>query len=420
MNSRPNVLWIITDDQPRRSLKTMPHTMRLLVEPGARFRNAYAAMPWCGPARASMMTSMYPHNHHCFTNNTLPKFVDQGLDQDTVATRMKAAGYRLGYFGKYMNAHRSRPEYVAPGWDRWVVRITAKQLPYNVDGRVVDVADTRQASDAYAGRRAAEFLRTNTQQPWFVVFAPTAPHSPYTPSRRHRHDFDDVSWDPPSLNENNLGDKPEWMRSLEPQDRDRMRRHWEGKLEELRDLDDQIRELVRALRETDQLGNTVIMLVSDNGFMLGEHRLFRKEHPYEESASIPFVVRGPGFTSKRMDALVSQVDLMPTTLELAGLDPDEGRELDGRSMLPHLRSGDFSGWRRRLLCENPNLGWALLREGRMAFIRQYERGGRELYDLEDDPYQLRSLHKKVDTDPYLQRLNALRGAAGRELRALED
>ena len=419
MDPRPNVLWIITDDQPRKSLTTMPHTMRLLVEPGVRFRNGYAAVPWCGPARASMMTSMYPHNHHCFTNLTLPKFVDQGLDQDTVATRMKAAGYRLGYFGKYMNAHRSMPEYVAPDWDRWVVRITAKQLPYNIDGRVVDVADDQQASDAYAGRQAAEFLRTNSQRPWFVVFAPTSPHSPYTPSRRHRHDFDDVSWDPPSLNETNLEDKPKWMRSLEPKDRDRMRRHWEGKLEELRDLDDQIRELVRALRATDQLNNTVIMLVSDNGYMLGEHRLFRKEHPYEESAGIPFVVRGPGFEPGRVDALVSQVDLMPTTLELAGLEPDAGRDLDGRSMLSHLGSGDWTGWRRRLLCENPNLGWALLREGRMAFIRHYERGGRELYDLADDPHQMRSRHRTVDTDPYLTSLNALRGAAGLELRALE-
>jgi N-acetylglucosamine-6-sulfatase len=223
-----------------------------------------------------------------------------------------------------------------------------------------------------------------------------------------------VSWNPPALK-----DKPRWMRSLEPQDPDRMRSHWEGKLEELRDLDDQIRELVRAVRATDQLDNTVIMLVSDNGYMLGEHRLFRKEHPYEESAGIPFVVRGPGFEPGRRDGLVSQVDLMPTTLELAGLEPDGARALDGRSMLPHLRSGDWSGWRRRLLCENPHLGWALLREGRIAFIRHYERGGRELYDLEDDPHQMRSLHRTVDTDPYLTSLNALRDAAGLTLRALE-
>ena len=420
MNPRPNVLWIITDDQPRRSLRAMPHTRRLIAEPGVRFRNGYTAVPWCGPARASMMSSTYAHNHGCFTNHTLPRFVEQGLDLDTVATRMKAAGYRNGYFGKYMNAHGSMPEYVAPGWDRWVVRFDPDSTPYNIDGRVVDVADSRRVSDAFAGRRVRRFVRKHVERPWFAVFAPTTPHGPYTPSKRHRHDYDDVVWDPPSLNEPNMGDKPAWMRSLEPQDGDRMRRVWEGKLEELRDLDDQIRRLVRALRRTGQLDNTVIMLVSDNGYMLGEHRLFMKEHPYEESAGVPFIVRGPGFASGAPHPLVSQVDLMPTTLDLAGLDPDDGRALDGRSLLPGLRSGDWSGWRRRLLVENPNLGWALLREGSLAFIHRYERGGRELYDLAEDPYQMRSLHRTVDTGRHLEALNALREAGGTRLRRLEE
>ena len=419
MDPRPNVLWIITDDQTRKSLIAMPHSRRLIAEPGVLFRNGYTAVPWCGPARASMVTSRYPHNHHCFTNNTLPKFLEQGLDQDTVATRMKDAGYVNAYFGKYMNAHGSRPEYVAPGWDRWVVRFDPDSTPYNIDGRVVDVADDRRVSDAFAGRRLDRFFRRHVEAPWFAVFAPTTPHNPYTPSRAHRHDYDDVVWDPPSLNEPNMGDKPAWMRSLEPKDRERMQRAWRGMLEELRDLDDQIRGLVRTLRETGQLDNTVIMLVSDNGYMLGEHRLFRKEQPYEESAGVPFIVRGPGFVPGVSRALVSQVDLMPTTLQLAGLDPDAGRDLDGRSLLPHLSSGDWSGWRRRLLVENPNLGWAMLREGQMSFIHQYERGSQELYDLADDPYQMRSLHRQVDTGDYLERLEALRAASGRGLRALE-
>ena len=419
MDPRPNVLWIITDDQPRRTLRAMPHTRRLLVEPGVRFRQGYAAVPWCGPARASLQTSMYPHHHQCLTNHTLPVFVEQGLEQDTVATRMRDAGYLTAYFGKYMNAHGSMPEYVAPGWDRWVVRFDPDSTPYNIDGRVVDVADNRRVSDAYAGRRVAEFVERHHARPWFAVFAPTSPHGPFTPSREHRHDFDDVRWDPPALNEANLDDKPPWMRTLERQDPDKMRQVWEGKLEELRDLDDQVREVVRALRATDQLDRTVVMLVSDNGYMLGEHRLFRKEHPYEESTGVPFVVHGPGFPPGVVDALVSQVDLMPTTLEVAGLDPDEGRALDGRSMAEPLRSGDWSGWRRRLLVEHPHRGWAVLRDGRWAFTHHHERDVQELYDLTDDPHQLRSVHRDVDTTPYLERLTALRAASGAELRALE-
>ena len=216
-----------------------------------------------------------------------------------------------------------------------------------------------------------------------------------------------------------MGDKPTWMRDLPPQDPKRMRRARQGLLEELRDLDDQVRDIVRALRSTGQLDNTLVMLVSDNGYLLGEHRLFRKEHPYEESAGVPFLVRGPGVRTGVSDALVSQVDLMPTTLEAAGLDPDDVRTLEGRSMLAPLRTGDWSGWRRRLLVENPHLGWALLREGPMVFVDHHDRGEHELYDLADDPHQLRSLHREVDVTPYLDTLSALRTTSGRELRTLE-
>ncbi len=86
-----NVLWIITDDQMRSTLPTMDRTWKRLVRKGVRFPYGYAAMPWCGPARASMLTSTYAHVHGCSTNMTHPVFVAQGLDQDTVATRMHAA-----------------------------------------------------------------------------------------------------------------------------------------------------------------------------------------------------------------------------------------------------------------------------------------------------------------------------------------
>ena len=91
-----------------------------------------------------------------------------------------------------------------------------------------------------------------------------------------------------------MSDKPTWLRDLPPQDRAQMRGVLEGKLEELQDLDDQVGRLLDVLWRTDQLDRTWIFFVSDNGYLLGEHRLFRKEQPYEESAGIPYVVRGPG------------------------------------------------------------------------------------------------------------------------------
>lgn len=412
-----NVLWIITDDQMRSTLRSMDRTWERLVRKGVRFRRGYAAMPWCGPARASMLTSRYPHDHGCHTNMTHPPFVAQGHDRDTVATRVRDAGYETGYFGKYMNGLASDPVYVAPGWGRWVATV-GKRGQVNVDGTLRQL-EGQAAGDGAAADRLRRFVERQRDSAWFAVWSPSIPHDPYRPNERHRHDFDGVEWDPPAFNEADMSDKPTWLRDLPGQDRDRMRAAYEGKLEELQDLDDQVGRLLTVLWRTGQLDRTWIFFVSDNGYLLGEHRLVRKEQPYEESAGIPFVVRGPGVEPGTADALVSQVDLMPTTLDIVGLDPDAGRELSGRSMLRPLRTGDWSRWRRRLLVENTNLGWSMLREGSTAYIEHHEAGEWELYDLATDPHQLTS-RRDADVTDLAARLAPFRQARGRRLRALED
>ncbi len=161
---RPNVLWVITDDATRRSLPTMPYVMDQLVGQGVNFTNGYAAVPWCGPARASMLTGMYLHNHHCDTNTTLPAFVHKGLDQDTVATRMADAGYVNGYFGKYLNGHARHPEYVAPGWHRWVALVDAESQ-FNVDGKVSEIDTHVELADRYSVNTARSSCSTRPTPP---------------------------------------------------------------------------------------------------------------------------------------------------------------------------------------------------------------------------------------------------------------
>jgi N-acetylglucosamine-6-sulfatase len=279
--------------------------------------------------------------------------------------------------------------------------------------------DTRREVDPFAARRLRRFIRRHRDDgPWFAVFAPCAPHDPYTPSAEHAHDFDDVRWDPPAFNEPNMQDKPSWLRGLPFQRRERMTRTYEGKLEEVQDLDDQIARVLDVLRSTGQIGRTWIFYVSDNGYLLGEHRLFRKERPYEESAGIPFVVRGPGVAPSSPGVFASQVDLMPTALDIAGLDPDAGRVLDGRSLLPGLLGGDWSGWRARLLVENTNLESTMVREGSKAYVEHYGRGEWELYDLEQDPHQLSS-RNGADVSAWAAKADRLRRARGADLRAHE-
>ena len=109
---------------------------------------------------------------------------------------------------------------------------------------------------------------------------------------------------------------------------------------------------------------------------------------------------------------------MPTTLDIAGLDPDAVRDLDGRSMRQPLTSGDWSGWRRRLLVENTDLGWALFREGSKAFIQHDRDGEWELYDLDEDPHQLAS-RNNADVRELAESLGRLRTSQGTTLRGFE-
>ena len=198
-----------------------------------------------------------------------------------------------------------------------------------------------------------------------------------------------------------------------------MRKIYEGKLEELQDVDDQIATVLDVLKRSGQLRRTWIFFVSDNGYLLGEHRLLHKSQPYEEAAGIPFAVRGPGAGAAHRGRTGLQVDLMPTTLDVAGLDPDAGRDLDGRSMLGPLRSGDWSTWRTRMLTELPLKNWAHLHEGETVLIDHYAAGEQEVYDMAADPHQMSSRHATTDTTAMTARLTALRNARGQALRALE-
>ncbi len=274
----PNVLWIITDYQPRHTLRhrVMPGVMNRIADLGCRFPLGYSAVPLCGPARVSMLTSMYPHRHGCHGNiDCLDRFVEQGHDRDTVATRLQEAGYRTGYFGKYMNGHPSRPEYVAPGWNRWVANV--EKQTYNVQGDIRSVAET--PADLFAVEHCERFIRNSAAVPWFAVLGVTGPHGPLRPSPEHADDWDGASWRPAALNEADMSDKPLWMRDLPLRDLASLQRVYEGKLEELGDVDDWVDRVVSTLAGTDQLRHTLIFFVSDNGFLLGEHRLYGKLPP---------------------------------------------------------------------------------------------------------------------------------------------
>jgi arylsulfatase A-like enzyme len=442
-----NILWIVDDDHPQYMMGPMPVTRRKIRDLGIEFTLGSTDIPLCGPARVSLLTGLSVTTHKCDTNLTWAKYHDSplGLQERTVARYVKEAGYATGHFGKYVNGHAST-DTVPPYWDRWCEikgdgddsgGNATTPNEGNVDGTVIDLPTGVQPS-AWAARRCADFVRARKDSPWFAQYCPTIPHSPYNPTARAEHLYDGARRRVPSVNEADMSDKPRWMRDLPLVDTTWAQEAYEGKMEELADLDYYgVRPILRALGETGQLGNTVIFFTSDNGYLHGEHREKKKDLPYWESAEVPFFVKGPDVgRGATPAALVNHTDLMPTTCEIAGISP-ASLEVDGRSMLSHLGAASFSGWRRRMLVsgsddvgpqlnpggsDDPSGRWWLLREGEKAFILR-ENGAKELYWMGSDPYQEQS--KTRTADPALiERLtntvNAMRAASGADRRQLEE
>ena len=172
-----------------------------------------------------------------------------------------------------------------------------------------------------------------------------------------------------------------------------MEENWRQEIEALMGVDEGVAQIVEALRRTGELENTLIVYMSDNGFMHGEHRaLAEKVLPYEESIRIPLVMRGPGVPPRRVDRrLVGNVDVPATILDAADAAP--GRVLDGRSLL-ELLADPGAEWGRDILIENGKGANGIptyrgIRTYRYLYIEHRTTGEYELYDLVEDPFQLR-------------------------------
>ena len=179
-----------------------------------------------------------------------------------------------------------------------------------------------------------------------------------------------------------------------------------------------MQRIVDALAATGELDSTLLIFTSDNGMEHGEHRIpFGKNLPYEETARVPLLMRGPGIRAGvEVRDLVANVDLAPTILDATGAKP-RLRE-DGRSLLPLTRRpGDWSG--RSLAIEgNRYRGVRTARYIYVHWIRGPDHGATELYDLERDPYELRNLHgvrsaRRVER-ALAKRLRGVERCAGKE------
>jgi N-acetylglucosamine-6-sulfatase len=367
--SKPNIVFVLADDLDYPTNDLLPRMPDLMANRGLSFTRAYIAQPLCGPSRASILTGMYTHNTGVIGNEP----PDQGFvafrrhEAQTIATWMKAAGYRTSLVGKYINgyAYGESESYIPPGWDDWFGHLTATEDErywkywVNDNGNVIRYGTKpEEYSTDVETKRAVAFIEASAgrPEPLFLYLGPQAPHTPANYAERFGAEFRNAECPrPPSFDEFDVGDKPSWIRQiapLQPSDIDQADEFERWRLRSMRAVEDEIDAVIQALAQTKRLETTYIFFISDNGLLMGQHRAVgRKGNAYEETARVPFYVRGPGVPAGQVvDRPVLNVDLAPTFLELAGAPiPDS---VDGRSLVPFLRGTPPSSWRTDVLLEN--------------------------------------------------------------------
>jgi N-acetylglucosamine-6-sulfatase len=423
--TRPNIVFVLMDDLRWDDtgagghpwVKT-PNIDRVARE-GMMFRNTFAATPLCSPNRASCLTGQYAHTHGIIDNTDRSA---RSRELVTFPRLLHDAGYETAYVGKW---HMGVDDNPRPGFDYW---FSLKGQGYHIDPDVNENGRNyklRGYTTDIFNERALGFLKRRRDRPVLLYPAHKAVHpnifqnadgsimgglgeapAAFPPADRHKHLY---SGEPLPRRPNYLkapAGKPALLRKIgdlpplssETATVDEVIRN---RLRMISAADDGIGEMFRVLQGSGQLAGTVFVFTSDEGYFYGEHCLsVERRLAYEESIRIPLYIRYPGMIrAGRTDShLISSVDLAPTFLELAG-QPVPGA-MEGRSLVPLLR-GRGGPWRTSLLIEYfsdkvmprvLNMGYRAVRTERWKYIHYTDLTEMdELYDLRNDPYELRNL-----------------------------
>ncbi|MDX2168351.1 MAG: sulfatase [Deltaproteobacteria bacterium] len=434
---RPNILFILTDDQrwdttddthsPVPGQPIMPGVRAELGGSGVEFVNAFMGTPLCCPSRSSILRGQYAHNTGVYTNTGLHGGADDfvPLQGETMGTLLQAAGYRTGFLGKYMNGYQqlwpnNQTPYIPPGWTVWGAFRNVAYFDYALveNGVRVNYGSTEaDYSTDVLREKAKQFITDSVVagQPFFLHLSFKAPHGPWVPAPRHVGKFAGLPpWRPASYNEPDVSDKPTWMQNtpqLDAQGQADLDAIRIAQLEMLQAVDEAIggsttygiTGIMQHMRDLGIADDTLVVYFADNGWHWGEHRTQAKNKPYEESIRAPMFIRYPKLAPlpRNESRFALNIDFCPTFVELArrASDPPPTVAFDGTSLV-RLLDGTAPSWRTDFLTEGwpADHVWATLREPRWKYTELPLLPGdpnstfeKELYDLDNDPYELANL-----------------------------
>jgi len=376
MTTKPNLLFIFTDEQRAdtfaaygNTLIAMPNLNRLAAE-STIFDRVYATQAVCTPSRASIMTGLYPHSCSCTENNAplpanvacLPEMLD---DKD----------YVTGYYGKWhlgdelftqhgfddwLSIEDYYAEYYSPGRDPQARSSYHHFLIANgfrpANGKTFHRHETARLPEqfskpAFLGREASRFIREHKDHPFILYVNFLEPHMPFFGPRDDQYDPEAIPL-PANFGYPPMEDQPLKARLFKQAQYDvgnhglplKTESDWRRVIANYWGLcslvDTYVGMILNTLDECGLRDNTIVVFTSDHGDMMGSHRLLAKCVQFEEAIRVPMLMRLPGQrSSHRVKGPVSQIDIVPTLLDLLGQPIPS--HLQGKSLRPWLKaSGD--------------------------------------------------------------------------------
>lgn len=419
-----NIIFILVDDQRYDAISALGHPFLQtpgadsLIENGVHFKNAYVTTSLCSPSRASMLTGLYAHSHRIVDNST-------PVADDLVffSQYLQKAGYETAFIGKWhMGYNTTEPR---RGWDHWIsflgqgdyfpINDEGVQSMLNVNGQAVP--QTKYITDELTDY-AVEWLESKrrSRDPWMLYLSHKAVHYEFYPAPRHKGLYDDVVIPPfPTTQGTELDElKPMWARN--------QRNSWHGAeypfhnglgkaddiyrryCEAMLAVDESTVRVIDTLKELGLYESTLIIYMGDNGHMWGEQSLIDKRTAYEASVRVPLMMQCPEILPRGLtvDGISANIDIAPTILEAAGLQPPD--HMHGRSLMPLAEGNTPDDWRQELLYEYFWERWApstptihALITPEWKFVRAYGMWDvHELYNTKQDPNELVNLYLHPD------------------------
>ncbi|SHG80570.1 Arylsulfatase A [Chryseolinea serpens] len=411
-----NIIFILADDHRYDAMGFMkkndwaetPNLDRLARE-GKHLKNAFVSTALCSPSRASILTGQYAHKHTVVDNTAPEPTIIEYFPQ-----LLQKANYQTAFFGKWhMGNDDDHPRKGFHHWEGLKGQGEYYNPSLNIDGQRIQFKDSTYVADLLTDHAIDWLNKRSKDKPFFVYLSHKGVHAPFQPAKRHNDRYKNKpvplppSYSLTATDEYKKHNIPEWVKE--------QRHSWHGVdymyhgqidfdtfyrkyFETLLSVDESVGKVMDYLKANGLEENTMVIYMGDNGFSFGEHGLIDKRHAYEESMRVPLLIKYPAFVAagSSTDAMVQNVDIAPTLLELAGIPVPKA--MQGKSFLEVLK-GNATQHKDQIFYEyyweyafpqTPTM--FSVRTEQYKYIHYYGLWTQnELYDLKKDPNEMNNL-----------------------------